>query len=185
MPVNMKNIIADTFAKMVEKENVDKITVKALISECHISRQTFYYHFQDIMDVLEWSIRQATQHLVEKSLEAGDDMRSALKIFIAFSVDNYPRIRKLMESQRRKQIEQIMIEAAEAYLSELAQKRRPDLAFNYADREVILRFNAFGLVGILLMYCREKQLDQEKLAGQLELLLSGQLTFFERRAGIS
>ena len=185
MPADMKHIIASAFVDMTREKGIDKITVKSLIDACNISRQTFYYHFQDIMDVLEWSIRQATQHLVEKSLEAGDDMRSALKIFIAFSVDNYPRIRKLMESQRRKQIEQIMIEAAEAYLSELAQKRRPDLALNYADREVLLRFNASGLVGILLIYCREKQLDQEKLAGQLELLLSGQLTFFERRAGIS
>ena len=53
MPVDMKNVLADTFAEMVKQGNVDKITVKALIEECHISRQTFYYHFQDIMDVLE------------------------------------------------------------------------------------------------------------------------------------
>lgn len=35
-----------------QRKNVDKITVKALIDKCRISRQTFYYHFQDIMDVM-------------------------------------------------------------------------------------------------------------------------------------
>ena len=55
MPVDMKSIIADTFLHMVQHGNIDKITVKALIDACHISRQTFYYHFKDIMDVLEWS----------------------------------------------------------------------------------------------------------------------------------
>ena len=43
----MKSIIADTFFLMVQLGNIDKITVKALIDACHISRQTFYYHFKD------------------------------------------------------------------------------------------------------------------------------------------
>ena len=38
MPVNMKAVIADTFAQMVRHESLDKITVKALIDACHISR---------------------------------------------------------------------------------------------------------------------------------------------------
>ncbi|MBB5265315.1 AcrR family transcriptional regulator [Catenibacillus scindens] len=55
MREDMKTLIADTFSRLLEKENIDKITVKRLIEECHISRQTFYYHFKDIMDVLEWA----------------------------------------------------------------------------------------------------------------------------------
>ena len=54
MREDMKLVIADTFSKMLEKEDIDKITVTKLIGECHISRQTFYYHFRDIMDVLDW-----------------------------------------------------------------------------------------------------------------------------------
>ena len=51
MPADMKEMIAETYARMIRQGDIDKITVKALIEECHISRQTFYYHFQDIMDV--------------------------------------------------------------------------------------------------------------------------------------
>ena len=71
MPVNMKNIIADTFMKMVRKKGIDKITVKVLIDECGISRQTFYYHFRDIMDVVEWLVKKFVDHMVERSLEIG------------------------------------------------------------------------------------------------------------------
>ena len=53
MPIDMKSVIAEAFKDMVRRGNADKITVKALIEECHISRQTFYYHFQDILDVME------------------------------------------------------------------------------------------------------------------------------------
>lgn len=52
MPVDMKNIISEKFVSMASSKSIDKITVKALIEECDISRQTFYYHFKDIMDVI-------------------------------------------------------------------------------------------------------------------------------------
>ena len=42
MKEDMKSVIADTFSEMLEKEDIDKITVTRLIAQCHISRQTFY-----------------------------------------------------------------------------------------------------------------------------------------------
>lgn len=56
MPVNVKEIISQTFLELSKTKNVDKITVKDLSETCHISRQAFYYHFQDILDVIEWSV---------------------------------------------------------------------------------------------------------------------------------
>ena len=69
MPIDMKLVISGQFKELVRRGNVDKITVTALIEECHISRQTFYYHFQDINDVMEWSVRRETEQLLRKSLE--------------------------------------------------------------------------------------------------------------------
>lgn len=65
MPKDMKLAISEAFLEMIRHGNVDKITVKSLIEECHVSRQTFYYHFQDILDVMEWSIQRETERLVE------------------------------------------------------------------------------------------------------------------------
>lgn len=174
MPVDMKGIIADTFTRMVRRGNMDRITVKALIEECHISRQTFYYHFQDIMDVLEWSVRQDTRRLVEQSLKT-EDMHSALRVFIAFAVDSYPMIQKMMNSQRRPEIEKIMIDSIGAYLSELVRHNQQDIPVNFADGEVLLRYNACGLAGVLLQYGGKSGLDQERLAQQLERILSAEL----------
>ena len=120
MPVDMKGVIAEAFLKMIQRNGLDKITVKALIEECHISRQTFYYHFQDIMDVLEWSMGQTVEHLVKKSLQA-EDLHSALQIFVSFSVENFPMLQKLMDSQRRAQIERMLMDGMVTYLQELSQ----------------------------------------------------------------
>lgn len=175
MLVDMKGVIAEAFLKMIQRIGLDKITVKALIEECHISRQTFYYHFQDIMDVLEWSMGQTVEHLVKKSLQA-EDLHSAIKIFVSFSVENFPMLQKLMDSQRRAQIERMLMDGMVTYLQELSQNSPESLSLSYVDREILLRYNAFGLVGILLTYGGEPNLDQERLAVQLENIVSGQLS---------
>ena len=38
----------------MSKESLDEITVKRLSDMCGIKRQTFYYHFRDIYDLLTW-----------------------------------------------------------------------------------------------------------------------------------
>lgn len=59
MPPDTKALISETFREMVRQKGIDKVTVKSLIDACQISRQTFYYHFQDIMEVIQWSMEQA------------------------------------------------------------------------------------------------------------------------------
>lgn len=66
----MKRTIAEAFLTLARQKAVDKITVKDLVEECHISRQTFYYHFQDLLEVLEWTFQQMTQQTLERSLRA-------------------------------------------------------------------------------------------------------------------
>lgn len=72
MPVQVKPMIAEAFIRLSKQKNIDKITVKDLVEACGISRQTFYYHFQDILEVIEWSLDQAFSHLLEQSLAADD-----------------------------------------------------------------------------------------------------------------
>lgn len=170
MPADMKHIIAETYLEMIRKGNVDKITVKALIEECHISRQTFYYHFRDIMDVLEWTFRMVTESLVQRTLKAKGE-EEAIEIFVSSTVENYPMIEKLMKSQRRREIELLMIDAVETYLRELALHKNPDLTVNFSNMEVTLYFIACGMIGVLLKYGGMPQADSKKLAGQIRHIL--------------
>ena len=110
-------------------------------------------------------------------------MRSALQIFISFTVEQFPMVQKLMNSQRRSQIEQLLIDSVSVYLNKMAeaQSRQQDVSVNYADRDVLLRYNACGLVGVLLAYGGKSDLDQDKLALQLERILSSEMSEWMNR----
>ena len=174
MKEDMKSVIADTFSEMLEKEDIDKITVTRLIAQCHISRQTFYYHFKDIMDVLEWTFRRATQELVEQSLNAEDRLK-ALTAYITFVRQNRTKLKKLIYSRRWVQIEGMLVEAVTVYLTELARNRVPGIELSVDDLEVMLTFYACGMVGVLLQYVDKPNLNEEKLVIQMERIITGKM----------
>ncbi len=175
MREDMKTVIADTFTDMLEKEDLDKITVKRLIEECQISRQTFYYHFHDILDVLDWAFKKATQELEKESLGA-DNQMDAVRFFVSFVRENRRKLERLTHSKKWVQIEGMLVESVMMYLETLVRAKAPDLAISYDDREVLLRFYASGMAGVLLEYAGKKHIDEERLIIQLEKIITGRMT---------
>lgn len=174
MPMNMKMVIAETFAALARQKPIDKITVKALIDQCGISRQTFYYHFQDIMEVIEWSLEQAANNMLEKSLKA-DSSEEALTVLISATLENKALILKLMGSQKREQIEKLLVRSVCSYFQTLIQEKNQALAVNYTDMEFALDMWAFGLSGMLLKCCTQDHVDARKMAEQICRILPDKL----------
>ncbi|HBA93619.1 MAG TPA: hypothetical protein DCZ02_03275 [Ruminococcaceae bacterium] len=48
-----RKAIKQSLISLLQSKPLDAITVKSVIDECGISRNTFYYHYHDIYDVLE------------------------------------------------------------------------------------------------------------------------------------
>ena len=53
MPTFTKNAIRETFIELLKKKSIDKITVKDIVEECGINRNTFYYYYADIYELME------------------------------------------------------------------------------------------------------------------------------------
>lgn len=50
-----KLALEESLKRLLLKKPLDKITINDLTTDCGISRMTFYYHFKDIYDLVEWS----------------------------------------------------------------------------------------------------------------------------------
>lgn len=49
-----KSAIADGLKKLTREKSFDKISIKDITDQCGLNRQTFYYHFQDKYELLNW-----------------------------------------------------------------------------------------------------------------------------------
>ena len=54
MASSTKEALANALRQMMTIKPIAKITVKDLVEICGVNRQTFYYHFDDVYDLLEW-----------------------------------------------------------------------------------------------------------------------------------
>ncbi|WP_117169935.1 dihydroxyacetone kinase transcriptional activator DhaS [Paraliobacillus sediminis] len=56
-----KKIIANAFKSFMKSQPFVKISVSDIMKACQMRRQTFYYHFQDKFELLEWIYQHETK----------------------------------------------------------------------------------------------------------------------------
>ena len=80
MAIDMKKTIAEAASNLLFEKKVKKLTVKDIVEECHITRQAFYYHFEDIPDLIHWVLYQETEVVLEECI-AQQDLEKGLRHF--------------------------------------------------------------------------------------------------------
>lgn len=55
-----KKALGNALKELAKHKELSKITVSELITTCNVNRKTFYYHFDDIYDLVKWIIEQET-----------------------------------------------------------------------------------------------------------------------------
>ena len=107
MPIDMKKMIAEAAWRLLTEKKVRKLTVKDIVEECHITRQSFYYHFEDIPDLLRWVLEQGLERMMEESQAQGNDEES-IRYFFLMAINAMPYVRKTMESNYGEEIERLL-----------------------------------------------------------------------------
>ena len=66
-----KRAMSDVFWQLLEEKPYSKITVQNIVERCQVNRNTFYYHFKDIPDLAEYSIKAWTDQVIQNNCEFG------------------------------------------------------------------------------------------------------------------
>lgn len=72
MPLQTKRAIAESFKKLLSKRELKKITVQDIVDDCGVNRQTFYYHFHDVYELMEWLFQDAADTLLGEQQDYKD-----------------------------------------------------------------------------------------------------------------
>ena len=94
MPPFAKREIKNSFIKLLTERPISQITVKDIVEDCGVNRNSFYYHFQDIYDLLGYIFREEADATLEKYSVKGDwkevflDILSYLKMKKRMRVGN-------------------------------------------------------------------------------------------------
>lgn len=173
MPVDMKQMITETFADLLTHKKVEKITVKELVEACNISRQTFYYHFQDIMEVVEYLMSQRLEQTLSASQQAASP-QEALRTVISTTERERTLMRHLLASSRKEEMVALFVRISQSYFERMFREKAGHMQISPSDLEAAIRFCSYGMMGILLESL-ERQVDPDRLSDQIIRLLSGKM----------
>ncbi len=82
MSADMKKMIAGAASHLWLETNVTRLTVKDIVEECHITRQSFYYYFADIPDMIRWILEQSTEHMLQE-IQGAAGYRKRTPVFLS------------------------------------------------------------------------------------------------------
>ena len=99
-----KHALEASLKNILLKKPLNKITVKDIADDCGINRMTFYYHFKDIYDLVEWSCIEDARKALEGKKTYDTWQQGFLQIFEAV-LENKPFIMNVYHSVSREQVE--------------------------------------------------------------------------------
>lgn len=172
--MDMKEIIAEAARKLILKKKVKKLTVKDIVEECQITRQAFYYHFEGIPDLIQWSMKQGVNRLLEESRQQGGP-EDALKFFFVFAINAMPEVRKGIQTNYGKEIEQILVHSAYELFERTVEEE--NLYANYSRQELklILRYHSRAILGLLQDWTPEDTRNLDAIVHEVYLIMMGKI----------
>ncbi|WDF82775.1 TetR/AcrR family transcriptional regulator C-terminal domain-containing protein [Lacticaseibacillus pabuli] len=166
-----KQLLADTLRDMMQTQSLNRITIDALTTAAHVNRNTFYYHFDDINALLEWTLNQEIISRVQANLTA-KNWQDKYQMTLDYIKTNANFCLAVMHSLGRQLLEQFLLSVGESVVSQVVRDIDPHLNVDTAAE--IVNFYAGALSAQLVLWLDgDLKEPEETLLTRADLMLSG------------
>lgn len=159
-------------ALMLEKP-INKITIKELTSRCKINRQTFYYHFCDIYDLLEWLLRNRLKSITT-NIENFDSWQEAGIYLLDYLCDNRPLVLSTLNSLSRNSVHNLIHDEIFKLASKFVHEIAGDIKLSDASFERIIHFLCITFTALLEDWLvSDSNQSSKEVIYDLDMIVSG------------
>lgn len=95
---------------MLLEKPLNKITINDITEDCGVNRMTFYYHFKDIYDLVDWILAEDAAKAMEGRRGFGTWSEAYLDVLHQLQ-DNKTLVLNVYRSVGREQVEQYLYSA--------------------------------------------------------------------------
>lgn len=135
--------------RLLLRKPFDKITINDLTSDCGISRMSFYYHFKDIYDLVEWCCKEDGKRALQGNKTYTTWQEGLLQLFEAV-IENKPFILNVYHCVSREQIESYLYQLTYGLLEGVIKEQSQNTSLSEDDLKFIAEFYKYSFVGIML-----------------------------------
>ncbi|MBP5151386.1 MAG: TetR/AcrR family transcriptional regulator C-terminal domain-containing protein [Lachnospiraceae bacterium] len=143
-----ENAIKESFIKLLAEKPLSKISVKDIVEDCGINRNSFYYHFHDIPELLEKLIIESAETIISQ-YPSIDSVEQCVNVAIEFSLQYKKALLHIFNSVNRDIYEQNLMKVCDHVVRAYLNKAFKDTEVKDADKEAGITFIkclTFGLI---------------------------------------
>jgi len=175
MSQTTKRALEASLKHLLLQKPLDKITINDIAEDCGISRMTFYYHFKDIYDLVEWSCVEDATRALEGKKTYDTWQQGFLQIFEAVQA-NRPFILNVYHSVSREQVELYLYKLTYDLLIGVVEEEAAGMAVRAEDKKFIADFFKFAFVGLMLDWIKnDMREDPKAIVARLAVLVRGSM----------
>ena len=142
----MKKEIKTTFLRLLEERPYHQITVKEIVKECGINRNTFYYHFADLPDLVEAIVRDEADRILE-GYHGVSSLEECIAAAMKLSTDHKRAVMHIYNSDNRDIYERYLMEICDHVATAFIDNMIAGRPVGEGDRAVIIQSYKCELFG--------------------------------------
>lgn len=168
-----KKALEESLKHLLLVKPLNKITVSDITDDCGINRMTFYYHFKDIYDLIEWCCLEDASKALEGNKTYSTWQEGFLNIFEAVK-ENKPFIMNVYNSVSREQIETYLYKVTFKLLEDVVEEQAKDMSVRKEDKYFIANFYKYAFVGLMLEWIKnDMKEDPKEIVDKLSIVIQG------------
>ena len=170
-----KRALEQSLKNLLLQKPLHKITISDIADDCGINRMTFYYHFKDIYDLVDWILVEDASKILEgrQSFETWDE--AYLDILHQLQ-ENKTLVLNVYRSVGREQVEQYLYRLLDTILKDFADRECHDITVQDDDKQFVVDFYKYALVGVVLEWIRrDMKTDPAVMVERTGRMLQGDL----------
>jgi probable dihydroxyacetone kinase regulator len=168
-----KRALSQSLKKLLAEKPLDKITVTDIVEDCGVNRQTFYYHFQDMADLVEWTCLEDADKALQDRKTYTTWQEGFLSIFNLMKEDR-TFIMNIYHSVSLDQLELYLYKLVYPLLLGVVNEQAQGMSVRDDDKAFIADFYKYAFVGLVLDWIKRGMIeDPQKIIDHLSILIKG------------
>ena len=176
MSLLTKRALADALKRLLSTKSLDKVTVTDIAEECGVNRQTFYYHFKDIYDLVEWICLDEAARAIGDH-KTSDTWQEGFLRLLHTILENKSFTVKVYHSISRDKMERFLYDVTHRLIMDVVEEKSAGMHISDADKSFVADFYKYAFVGMALDWVRDGMKGApEIIVDKLGILIAGDIS---------
>jgi len=172
-----KKAIATSLKELMRKKDLQKISVADIVENCGVNRQTFYYHFKDKYDLVDWIYYHEVVSAVTQN-KAQDDWSGVVRDVLKSMKREQYFYTNALNVTGQNSFQDYFFDVTKGLIVEVIDAIAENKRIDGEDKDFISGFYAYGLVGVTVQWARNGMKEPPEQMVQRLLHFVNDSTFY-------